>query len=267
MKCPHTNNNLKNWNFSSNFYIEPNTKTLYNKNWTPLNYEKNYFLEEYKKTYNKTYIEDEKNIRILAKRRLNFLKKFIKKHYSLLEIGCATGFFLDEAKSFFKKLQGIEISTFASEYGRKKFNLKIENINLFDFIQKNQEKFDVIASFYVIEHFKEQKEIFEFISNSLNQGGLWICAIPSTFGPLFQYHTEEWIKFHPLDHFVDYNPKGLKKILKIYKLRLIFFKPASYHQERAKGFLNKIPNQFYKLYSNFFAYGDTIEFIARKDLF
>ncbi|GIX41641.1 MAG: 2-polyprenyl-3-methyl-5-hydroxy-6-metoxy-1,4-benzoquinol methylase [Leptospiraceae bacterium] len=262
--CPHTNHKLEIWQFSDNFLIEPKLRILYYTKWRPLLYDDNYFLDEYKKTYGKTYLEDEPNIRILAKKRLQFLKPYLTHHTSLLEIGCATGFFLDEAKKYFKLLKGIEISSFASEYAKNKFLLDVECCNLMDFIKYNNNKFDVIATFYVIEHFKEQKEIFNFISNTLKPKGLWICSIPSTNGPFFMHHKEEWIKTHPEDHFVDYNPYAIKKILMLYGLKLLFIKPASYHQQRNKGILKKIPFSLYKLYCDMFTFGDTIEFIAIK---
>ncbi|MFN3603917.1 MAG: class I SAM-dependent methyltransferase [Leptonema sp. (in: bacteria)] len=264
MNCPHTNSPLLKWEHSSDFLIEPKTKVLYFEKWQPLQYDEDYFLKEYKNSYKKTYLEDEQNLRNLAKRRLKNLKRFIKSSYSILEIGCATGFFLDEAKKYFSSSLGIEISSFAVEYAKKRFKLNIEKIDFMQFIQSNTKTFDVIASFYVIEHFKEQKEIFSFISKSLNQKGLWICAVPSTYGPLFEFDTFQWIQRHPIDHFVDYNPKALKKIVKLYKLNIIDIKPASYHQERAKGFLKLIPPKIYKFYSNIFTYGDTLEFIAQK---
>jgi len=262
--CPHTNEELKIWHYSNDFYIHQKLKILYYSKWKSLTYDDNYFLDEYKKTYGKTYIEDEPNIRNLAKKRLKFLLPYLKDHHSLLEIGCATGFFLDQAKPYFKEIKGIEISKFACTYAKEKLKLNVECINLLEFIKNNYKKYDVIASFYVIEHFKEQKEIFNFISKTLNKNGLWICALPSTFGPLFFFNKEEWIKTHPCDHFVDYNPYAIKKILFLYGFKLLSIRPASYHQERTKGILKKIPFELYKYYCNFFQYGDTVEFIAKK---
>lgn len=264
MNCPHTQEPLKQWELSSNFLVAPNTKIIYNKQWQPLQYDQNYFLKEYKNQHHLTYIEDETNIRNIHRKRIQILRNFLSFHSNLLELGCATGFFLDEVKNTFAKTLGIEISNYAARYGKKKFNLNIENINLLDFIASNTQKFDVIASFYVIEHFKEQKEIFTFISKTLNKKGLWICSLPSTYGPLFLYNPLQWIKTHPKDHFVDYNPTALKRILKLYKLKLLWIRPASYHQERTKGILSLLSKKMYQIYANVTSFGDTIEFIAIK---
>ncbi len=264
MYCPHTNRLLKDWEYNQNFLIEPVTKTIYNKNWNPLPYEEDYFLKEYKNQYGKTYIEDENNIRNLARKRLHILKKYIKNHTSLLEIGCATGFFLDEARKYFSTLKGIEISQYATDYAKKKLNLDVQCIDLKSFIHINSIPYDIIATFYVIEHFNFQKEIFVFIRNTLSQNGLWIGSLPSTNGPLFKFDLQNWIKTHPADHYVDYNPAGFKTILELYGFKLIFIKPFSYHKERAKNILKYIPDFFYKKYCDFFNFGDTIEFIAVK---
>jgi len=262
--CPHTNRELQRWKESPDYLIEPKLKILYYLKWSPLKYENNYFLEEYKNTYGKTYYEDEKHIRLLAKKRIEFLKPFLKNHSSILELGCATGFFLDEARSLFKKLKGIEISQFATDYAKEKLMLDVECMNIFDFFRKNTTKYDVVASFYVIEHFKEQREIFSSIRDVLNYKGLWVCAIPSTFGPLFIYDKKKWIESHPKDHYVDFNPYALKRILSLYGFRLLSIRPASYHQERTKGMIKKIPAFLYKYFADIFCFGDTIEFIAQK---
>lgn len=265
MQCLHTNKTLIPWEYSNFFLYEPDNKILYNKRWKRLDYNQDYFLDDYKSTYGKTYLEDEENIRFQSRKRLKYLRSFLKHHKSILEIGCALGFFLDESRHYFEFLEGVEISEFACNYAKNKLNLNVHCIDLISFIKTNQKKYDVIASFYVIEHFKEQKEIFSFISNSLNPGGIWIASIPSIYGPLFDYNKDLWIKTHPEDHFVDYHPFGLRRILKLYNLNLQYIRPASYHHERTKGLVKKLPNMFYKWYCNLFSYGDTVEFIAIKE--
>ncbi|MCS7206086.1 MAG: class I SAM-dependent methyltransferase [Leptospiraceae bacterium] len=264
MRCPHTDRELIQWEDSPQFLFEPKFKILYNTRWMPSSYNENYFFEEYQQQYGKTYLEDEPHIRKLSQQRLKLLKPHLTFHSSLLELGCAFGFFLDEAKPYFSTIKGVEISSFASNYAKQRFGFDIEQKDLLVFLEENDTTFDVIASFYVIEHFSQQRRLWELISKTLSEGGLWISAIPSINGPLFVFHRDFWKKNHPIDHFVDYHPLSIKRLLEFYGLRLISLKPASYHQERTKGVLKKMPFFLYKLYCDVFVFSDTMIFIAEK---
>lgn len=98
--CPHTNRELQRWKESPDYLIEPKLKILYYLKWSPLKYENNYFLEEYKNTYGKTYYEDEKHIRLLAKKRIEFLKPFLKKSFFDFGIRLCNRVFLRRSAKF-----------------------------------------------------------------------------------------------------------------------------------------------------------------------
>ena len=233
-------------------------------------YEEDYFFQDYKNQYGKSYLEDEFNLRNLAKIRLEKIKNYIKKNsnISLYEIGCAYGYFLDEAQKLGWKTKGVEVSEFASEYARKNFNLNISSNNFLEEKIENN-SLDIFCAYFVLEHLEKQKSVFEKISKSLKSGGVFSFALPSTFGPLYQLNKKKWIETHPKDHFVDYNPKSLKKILSYYNLSLVKTSPVSFHPERFNIFLSKIIPNFifvpvYKCLAEIFSYGDTFQGIAIK---
>ena len=270
----HLKSNLVNVpSLNSQFKLCEKTKVLYfiNKNKKKNNYEKDYFFLDYKNQYGKDYIEDEKNLRNLAQKRLKKIEKyFIKysktKKFKLFEIGTALGFFLDEARlrNSTWVVEGVEVSKMASQYAQKKLKLKVRNL---DFLQTNlkEKSLDAICAYYVLEHFPRQKSVFKKMSKALKKGGIFSFALPSTFGPLYHFNKKSWIATHPQDHFVDYNPKSLKNILSLYNLNLIATWPSSYHQERLPFFLKIfIPNFIYKAIARFLSYGDTFEGIAIK---
>ncbi len=227
-------------------------------------YSSSYFMEEFKNQYNKTYYEDEINLRNLAKKRLSILTKFIQpNNKKILEIGCAAGFFLSEAKKIGFIEKGIEISESESKYAKEYLNLNVDCISFLDF--KSEEKYDIISAFFVIEHFSDQEKIFNKIFSLLNEGGFIFLALPSLNGPTYQTNPKEWFDTHPSDHFVDYSDTSLEKVLSIFNSKVIFRAPMSYHSQRDLGWRGKFSNKLiYKVLANISCYGDTIQMLAIK---
>lgn len=225
-------------------------------------YSESYFLEEYKAQYKKTYFEDEPNLRRLAKSRLEVLNKYVKKEQaSLFEIGCAAGFFLDEAQMGGYKVAGLELSQVAANYGHKN-GLDIKCCSFLDYVSK--EKYDIICAFYVIEHFEYQEKVFYKMLSMLNKKGFLFLALPSMYGPTFNTNPTEWFRTHPEDHFMDYSHKSLKKLFKQLNMKVIYSKPVSYHPYRDQGWRGKLPLYVYKKLANWTCYGDTIQILAKR---
>ena len=270
--CAHTGGKLHFKDRTGNDFGWSDEGVVYSLKAAPLSYEDNYFLDDYEKSYGRSYEDDAGNLRRLARKRLSRLNKVRPQRKTspgrLLEIGCATGIFLDEARNDGFDVTGIEVSSWACKVAQDR-NLRVIRSSIIEPTQEAEdviqnEQFDVVCAFYVIEHFAGQKKLFTTIRNLLKPGGFFVCALPSTHGPLFYNDIERWIATHPQDHYVDYSPKSLKSILPLYNLRPIDFRPASYHQERCKGILKYLPSPFYKVFADRFAYGDTVEFIAQR---
>ena len=223
-----------------------------------IDYGPDYFLEEYRKQYGRSYLEDEEALRRLARRRLDLLPG---EPGRLLEIGCALGFFLDEARELGYETEGLEISGYAAEYAREKLKLNVRRDSFPDF--HCEPRYDVVAAFYVGEHFADQKAFFQKVASLLREGGSFLFAYPSTNGPLFQCRRAEWVASHPGDHFADYSPASLKKILPLYGLELSRVRPSSYHPERACSW-RRLLRPFYRSLANLNCYGDTMEGVARR---
>ncbi|TGK52027.1 methyltransferase domain-containing protein [Leptospira kanakyensis] len=237
-------------------------------------YGDSYFMEEYKSQYKKSYYEDEPNLRVMAKRRLGNLKKLAEDKTkdrtsspkkSLLEIGSAAGFFLDEARTAGYQTKGLELSPKEVEYAKSTLGLDVEKTSVLSVGEGDwKEKFDVVSAFFVIEHIEEIEGIWKRLAAWTKPGGYLYLAVPSSFGPSFQTNPKEWFSTHPSDHFFDYSVHSLKKLLSILGFGLNYVRPMSYHSYRDLGLLGKLPEWLYRLYANQFAYGDTIELIARK---
>jgi SAM-dependent methyltransferase len=226
-------------------------------------YSGSYFLDEFQAQYNKTYYEDEANLRELARKRLNILSKYtIPSRSSILEIGCAAGFFLSEAENLGFRVKGVEISDSETNYA-KGMGLDVQCKSFLEF--ETKELFDCICAFFVIEHFYDQEKVWKKIIDLLAPDGLLFLAIPSLYGPSFETNPVEWFKTHPTDHFVDYSPKSVASVMKNFSMKVLWNKPLSYHPSRALNWRGKFPfKKIYKQLADLTTYGDTIQVIGRK---
>lgn len=254
--CPHTGSRLS--SILSHRAMRSPEGVIYVNDARSLDYGEDYFLSEYKNQYGRTYLEDEVNLRQMANRRLDRIKGYMKPQSQVFEIGCATGFFLDEARKRGHTVSGIEISPFASAYARDSLGLDVKT----EPFGQTSSTYDAVFAFYVLEHIPDQKFAFQKIADMLKPGGIFAFAIPSSNGPTLRYNPEAWIKTHPQDHFADYSPDSLRQILPHYSMKLCECWPASYHPARARGILRN--PWIFRQYANLTCFGDTMEGVAQK---
>jgi SAM-dependent methyltransferase len=220
-------------------------------------------MDEYKNQYNKTYYEDEINLRSLAKRRLQIIHRYTSSHQkSLLEIGCAAGFFLDEAKKLGWKVRGLEISPTEVEFAQKTLGLDVKSGSI-DLLSED-DQFDVICLFFVMEHIPDYLNFLNQLVQRIPSGGFIALALPSMNGPSFKTSPEEWFKTHPKDHFYDFTPKSLGEVMVRLGFQILYAEPMSYHPQRDKGWRGKLPGFLYRSFSKFTVYGDTFQILAQK---
>jgi 2-polyprenyl-3-methyl-5-hydroxy-6-metoxy-1,4-benzoquinol methylase len=133
---------------------------------------------------------------------------------SLLEIGCGTGYFLDEARRQGFDVEGVDISAEASRYAREAFAIEVHAGQLTDADLRFARSFDVVAMWHVLEHVPHVGPFLARAHAALAPGGLLAVEVPN-------YHSLKWHlgrdKFagglHPKFHRYIFSHRTLARLL------------------------------------------------------
>lgn len=172
---------------------------------------------EFDKLYPENYDQylfskkDEKLIQYSYYKRLKFIKTFSKAG-DLLDIGCATGDFLDYVNhnSNFNVL-GIEPNKKAAEFAVENYNLTIINKSL-DLIDLKKNSFDIITMWNVIEHLNDPKNTLKIINEILKPTGFLIFNTPILNSLDYFLFRDYWIGFELPRHFYVFSDKTLHNL-------------------------------------------------------
>jgi spore coat polysaccharide biosynthesis predicted glycosyltransferase SpsG/2-polyprenyl-3-methyl-5-hydroxy-6-metoxy-1,4-benzoquinol methylase len=257
-----------------NIYFCMSCKTLCrDKNYSALiNYNDNYFLDDYKKQYGKTYLEDKNNINLLNGKRLDIIDSLVntkRKDKPLLELGCATGFFLECAKERGYAPEGIEISKYASSYC--KYTAKL-NVKQGDFLKFEYSKpvYEVISMWYFIEHIKNFKDVILKAYKIMRDGGIIALSTPNCFGISGRNNISEYASRIPGDHYNEFSPFSMTSVLEAcgFKVEKVISGGIHYKRwlkNRTSPLLNNfVAESIYKKVAGARNLGDTFEIYARK---
>jgi 2-polyprenyl-3-methyl-5-hydroxy-6-metoxy-1,4-benzoquinol methylase len=168
-------------------------------------------LDNYSRMVDPLYLEEEKGRRLSAKPILKELRQF-KKKGRLLEIGCAAGFFLDEARKDGWDVYGVEISKWACDYARN--DLGITNIfnGPLEKAGYPQDYFDAVVMKDVIEHLIDPKGVFAEIKRILKPGGMICVNTPDVSSLVSKILKTRWWGINQ-SHFYFFSRRSLGDML------------------------------------------------------
>jgi 2-polyprenyl-3-methyl-5-hydroxy-6-metoxy-1,4-benzoquinol methylase len=196
--------------FLENKYNFKNLKEIYNKN---------YFEKQYKPDSDFNYFidNDEKiNEKVnLNKVTVNKFKEYSMGNNTVLEIGCAAGYFLEAIKrEGNNNVYGLEISKEAAEFAKNKFNINIIGDNIDSVGEKYNNFFDSIFMFHVLEHLKDPILSLEKIYRFLKPGGILIIEVPNakSFDVIASSRIRKEV-FHAPYHLFAFNSNNIEKII------------------------------------------------------
>lgn len=150
------------------------------------------------------------------------LQKFLPKKGKILDIGAATGAFLQVAKKKGWNVSGIEPSLWATRYAKKYYNLIIKNGTLHQdsFKQKN---FDAISLIDVIEHVDSPRKLLESSKLFLKKNGVVVLVTPNYSSWISKILGERWWHVRP-DHIYYFDIDSLTMLVESLNFKILKIK-------------------------------------------
>ncbi|MEK7142933.1 MAG: class I SAM-dependent methyltransferase [Patescibacteria group bacterium] len=200
------------------------------------------------------------------------LAKFKPQGGRLLDVGTASGFFIEEANKRGWQAEGVEVSKWAVEYGRKNLKVKIFQGELSQAKFKSN-TFEVVTFLDVLEHFQNPLAELKEASRILKKNGLIYIETINFDNFITHYLIGKKYKYMvPKFHLFYFGRRQLRQLLdkadfKILNEQLTSSSVGDYEYEGLSmywAYLKKIFTSFGQKETNF-AFKDLIKIYGQKD--
>jgi spore coat polysaccharide biosynthesis protein SpsF (cytidylyltransferase family)/2-polyprenyl-3-methyl-5-hydroxy-6-metoxy-1,4-benzoquinol methylase/spore coat polysaccharide biosynthesis predicted glycosyltransferase SpsG/predicted RNA-binding Zn-ribbon protein involved in translation (DUF1610 family) len=211
-------------------------------------YSENYFFEEYKKQYGKTYLEDFFVIKSRGDERIKRIASLLRKNARgafnkgaknsaplILDAGCAYGPFLSAASDAKWQAYGLDVSQSAVDYVTHTLGFPVCRSSLEDFNPVEQfgvHAFDAVTLWFVLEHFETAGDALKKIHSLLKPGGILAFSTPSLAGISRKAASQEFFEASPRDHFALWHPDAARTVMRKFGFEPLKIVSTGHHPER-----------------------------------
>ncbi len=243
-------------------------------------YGRDYFFDEYRAQYGKTYLEDFDAIRAQGVRRITHIGRAVRSHPQqsaqkkrLLDVGCAYGPFLSAARDAGWSVTGVDISQDAVHHVQNTLGIPAA-VCAFPAPDPaglcQKASFDAVTFWFVIEHFRDLEAVLSRSRDLLVPGGVLAFSTPSASGISARFKPLSFWQNSPSDHYSLWTPRSARTLLARSGFSVVRIVSTGHHPERLAlplfRFLDpKKPGPVYRfltVLSRLFRLGDTFEVYA-----
>jgi len=164
------------------------------------------------------YVGSEEVLRPEFRRTLIHQLEHSRSQGTLLEFGCAYGFFLMEATPFFERVEGIELCQDAVGFCRSR-GLKVTR-GVVD-AATLRGPYDAAVGLDVIEHIPDPYEAVKLIAGRLNPGGTLLLTTGDWRSLLARAMGPKWRLMTPPQHLFFFTPRSMTLMLEAAGLRVV----------------------------------------------
>jgi 2-polyprenyl-3-methyl-5-hydroxy-6-metoxy-1,4-benzoquinol methylase len=130
----------------------------------------------------------------------------------VLDIGCATGIFLEGMRARGWQPEGVELSEFAAKYARERFNFPVFTGTLEEAGYPDNQ-FDLATMWDVLEHVPDPAGTLAEIQRILKPGGWLVLSLPNPLAWERFWFKHFWAGWDVPRHFHLFTPKVLERYL------------------------------------------------------
>lgn len=157
--------------------------------------------------------------------KVSWINKYVKNKGRLLDYGCGTGHFLQRANKNGWETIGVEPNKHAAEIAAKNKDLKIYG----SIDQLNQEnKFDAISLFHVLEHVHDLTSTMNTLLEKLKKRGTLFLAVPNNNSLDAKNYKEKWAALDVPRHLYHFNQDTMSRLAEEFDLRIVDAVPMKF---------------------------------------
>ncbi len=146
----------------------------------------------------------------------------LKRRKSILDIGCATGDFINTCKIKGWDVWGIEPSKVAIKNAKMSIKKYIQNSSELESVKKS---YEIITMWHVLEHIPHLQSTIENLKRILSSEGYLIIAVPNYKSFDAQYYKQYWAAYDVPRHVHHFSKNAIKTIFQKNGLELQKIKP------------------------------------------
>lgn len=182
-------------------------------------YDNGYFTGKYENSYTDYLGSREVLSREFAK-TVEFIRSVGPANGKLLEIGCAYGLFLQEAKHYYD-VHGVELVQEAAAYCHKLGLTNVRHGVLTKDYFNEIGTVDVVVMLDVIEHIDNVAEVLEIIAANMRPGGVFIVTTGDWNSKFARLTGPKWRLIAPPLHLWYFTPGSMKKLGQRFDLEVV----------------------------------------------
>lgn len=155
------------------------------------------------------YLGEEPNHRANGRARLRLLEKYIVPG-RLLDVGCAAGFFLDEARDVGWEVQGVELSPEMAAHGAERLGLRMHELP-FGELDLEPEALDAVTMWDYIEHSIDPAGDLCQAARLLRSGGVLALSTGDAGSLVARLSGSRWHLLTPRHHNYFFTRRSLQR--------------------------------------------------------
>ncbi len=156
------------------------------------------------------YDDDDAQRRLEARARVRFVGRWAPPG-ALIEIGAASGYFIDAARTQGWSAEGVEPAGDMALRARER-GLPVRQGTLATAAQ-SMEPVDLLCAWHVLEHLPEPRAAVGLMRRLLRPGGRLVLELPNVASVLAARRTTRWLHLDPGAHVAHYGPRQVRQLL------------------------------------------------------
>lgn len=156
------------------------------------------------------------------RKRVKLVQSYLRRG-RLLDVGCATGYFLEAARRAGFTVTGIEQSVWAAAEANRLFGVNAKVGDLADLVGCGQ-RYDGITMWHVLEHTPDPKESLHAVKALLREGGIVFIELPNYRSVDAQREGVTWGGWQVPYHLWHFTPGSLSRLLTLCGFRVLLIK-------------------------------------------